>query len=107
MTEYTEPTNEQLAKFLAIYAEHIPAWQALRLSDTPVSPAILEKLLESRPEFREAGLRHHRKFQEDIIKHAVAMSNGELQCEHIRENGRRCPNHNEPGSVYCGLHKEE
>jgi hypothetical protein len=107
VTDYEEPTNEQLANFLSIYAEHLPAFQHIRIGNQSLSPAILEMLLERRPEFREIGLRHHKKFQEDIIKHAQAMNAGTLKCEHIRPNGMRCVNYNEPGSIYCGLHKDE
>lgn len=100
--EYVEPTNEQLAKFLVIYAAQIPAFQHLSLV-----PAHLEMWLERHPEFREAGLRHHRAFVEDLNEFSRKMEAGELQCDHIRPNGKRCPNYNEPGSMYCGLHKAE
>lgn len=101
--EYTEPTNEQLAKFLIVYAKHIfPGAEKLELS-----PPILESLLSSNPTFREAGLRHHRMFQDHIFEMTEKMEKGELQCEYVRPNGKRCPNYNEPGSMYCGLHKSE
>lgn len=100
--EHTEPTNEQLANFLAVYAKKFPAFEHI----SP-NPAMLEFLLENRPEFREAGLRHHRQFVEGIDELVKKMTLGELQCEHIRPNGKQCPNHNEPGSYYCGLHKAE
>lgn len=102
MAEYAEPTNEQLAKFLVIYAGQIPAFQHLSLV-----PEHLEMLLERKPEFREAGLRHHRQFVAQIDELSKKMQAGELQFEYIRPNGKKCPNHNEPGSMYCGLHKAE
>lgn len=99
--ESSEPTNEQLANFLVVYAASIPQLQGFELN-----PVILEMQLEN-PIFREAGLKHYRAFQKDMNKHFVQMKKGELQCEYIRPNGKKCPNHNEPGSFYCGLHKEE
>jgi len=107
MSEYTEPSNKQLANFLVIYAENLPAFQRIRLAAGPLNPAHLEMLLESNPEFREAGLRHHRQFVEQIDEITKKMAAGELQCEYIRPNGKKCPNFNEPGSMYCGLHKAE
>lgn len=101
--EYIEPTNKQLASFLVVYAPQIlPGAESLALS-----PPVLEVLLSENPTFREAGLRHHRAFQEQIFEHTEKMEKGELRCEHIRPNGKKCPNHNEPGSLYCGLHKFE
>lgn len=101
--EYVEPTNEQLANFLVVYAPQIfPGSENLQLS-----PPILEMLLNNHPEKREGALRHHRKFVEETNKFVKKMAAGELQCEHIRPNGRRCPNANEPGRMYCGLHGED
>jgi hypothetical protein len=98
VSNYKEPTNEQLASFLAVYAKRFPAFEHI----SP-NPAMLEFLLERRPEFREAGLRHHRQFVEGIDELLRKMHDGELQCEYIRPNGQRCKNHNEPGSYYCGI----
>lgn len=101
--EYIEPTNEQLARFLEVYVQHTPGLEELR-----VSAPILERMMEMRPEYRELGLRLHRQFQEQINEHTRLMKKGGvLQCEHVRTNGKRCPNRNVPGSLYCGLHKEE
>lgn len=97
-----EPTNEQLANFLMIYAKHIPGMEALQLS----APH-LELLMNNNPQFRAGALRHHKKFQQDIVATGMKIAKGELQCEHIRPNGKRCPNHNEPGDIYCGIHKDE
>jgi hypothetical protein len=36
-----------------------------------------------------------------------AMREGKLQCEHILLSGKQCPNRNEPGTMYCGLHQQE
>lgn len=101
-TEYTEPTNEQLANFLSVYTRNIPDLRHLN-----VSPAVLELVLERNPEHRATALRHHRAFQKQIDHLTAKVQAGELPCEHIRSNGRHCPNYNEPGSHYCGLHKDE
>lgn len=102
MFEYEEPNNTQLARFLVIYAEGIPGMESLQLS----APT-LELLMTNNPDFRAGALRHHKAFQEEIHKHSRKLEAGTLQCEHIRPNKKRCPNHNEPGSYYCGLHKPE
>lgn len=102
VTEYQEPTNEQLASFLVVYAKQIPGMGDLQL-DAP----LLERLMDENPQFRAGALRHHKKFQEEIVAFGVKIAKGELQCEHIRGNGKRCPNHNEPGDFYCGLHKKD
>lgn len=99
--EYKEPTNEQLANFLVVYAQGIPQLQNLQLN-----PVILEMQLRNSV-FREAALKHHRGFCREVDILLEKVDKGELQCEHIRLNGKRCPNHNEPGNFYCGLHKGE
>lgn len=83
-----------------IYAQNIPAMQGVQLN-----VGIIEMLLDRDPQFRAGGLRHHRGFQRQIIETAKKMEQGQLQCAHIRSNGKNCPNFNEPGSYYCGLHK--
>lgn len=100
--EYIEPTNEQLASFLVISAQSDPRMAGLRLS-----PPILESLLSQNPKYRAAALAKHRLFQEQIYQISRAMEAGQLQCEHILNSGKQCPNRNEPGIMYCGLHKEE
>ena len=100
--EYTEPTNEQLARFLMVQARSDPRTQGLNLS-----PPILESLLSQNPKHREAALRQHRRFQEQIWEVSRLLDEGKLQCEHILQSGKQCPNRNEPGIPYCGLHKEE
>lgn len=100
--EYTEPTNEQLARFLVVYARNVPGTDELMLS-----APVLESLMSTNPRFREGALRAHRRFQEQIHEVSSKMELGELQCEHIRPNGKRCPNKNEPGIFHCGLHKGE
>lgn len=100
--EYIEPTNEQLANFLVVVAQSDPRMAGLRLS-----PPILESLLSQRPEYRKTALAKHRIFQEQIREITRAMEAGQLQCEHILNSGKQCPNRNEPGIMYCGLHKEE
>jgi hypothetical protein len=100
--EYTEPTNKQLASFLMVYSQSNPIFAGLQLNQV-----ILERLLDQNPEHREAALQHHRKFQDDVRELTRKIEAGELQCEHILKSGKRCPNRNEPGLMYCGLHKEE
>lgn len=101
MTEYTEPTNEQLARFLTVY---VPSQMGL---DLHPSPSILEQLLDRDLNFRKTALGHHRRFQAQINELNRKMKAGELPCAHIRTNGKPCPNRNQPGSYYCGLHQEE
>lgn len=100
MSEYTEPTNEQLANFLGVYARHIPGAENLR-----VSPAILEFIFESNPEARATALQYHRDLQDKLRELSAKVLAGELQCEHILLSGKQCPNYNEPGAHFCGLHK--
>lgn len=102
--KYTEPTDEQLARFLVVYAPMIlPGAESLALS-----PPVIQTLLSENPTFKEAGLRHHRQFQEMIFEHTEKMEKGgELQCEFIRHNGKKCPNLNAAGSLFCGLHKDQ
>lgn len=100
--EYTEPTNEQLANFLAVQAKSDP-----RMVGLHISPPILETLISMNPRYREAALRQHRRFQDQIREVTRKLDAGELQCEHILQSGKQCPNRNEPGIMYCGLHKEE
>lgn len=100
--EYTEPTNEQLANFLVIHAKSDPRFAGLMLS-----PPVLESLMSQRPDFRKAALIRHRRFQDQIHELAEKMAAGALQCEHTLQSGKQCPNRNEPGIMYCGLHKEE
>lgn len=102
MTENTEPTNTQLANFLVIYASQIPGAEHLQLD-----AFVLEKILDSDPTYREDALKQHTRFQEQLNRLHDEMMQGKLQCEHIRSNGRRCPNFNETGSFYCGLHRED
>lgn len=99
--EYTEPTNEQLARFLVVSAQSDPRTAGLNLS-----PVYLEVLLSQNPRYREAALQKHRTFQDQIHQISRKMDAGELQCEHILNSGKKCPNRNEPGHMYCGLHRE-
>jgi hypothetical protein len=100
--EYTEPTNAQLASFLSVYARNFPGGHWLN-----VSPSILEWMFERNPNHRITALKFHREFQEKINELSAKILEGEMQCEHIRPNNKRCPNHNQPGSHYCGLHQSE
>lgn len=94
--EYQEPTNKQLGSFLAVRAQSLGF-------DVPAE--LLELQMDHNPELRKIGLEHHRKFVEELNEFGRKMEAGELRCEHIRANGKQCPNHNEPGEIYCGLHK--
>lgn len=100
--EYTEPTNEQLASFLAVYARQFPAF-----SNLAISPAILEHIFETQPDYRELALRKHREFQAQIVEMTELLRKGMLQCEHILRSGKRCPNFNVPGTFYCTFHQGE
>lgn len=97
----TEPSNEQLANFFTVYVKQIPQFQ-----DLDPDPIILEKLFGMDLGFRETVLGYHREFQKKINTLHKQMEKGELQCEYIRPNGKRCPNHNQSGSYYCGLHQD-
>lgn len=94
-SDYIEPTNAQLANFLVVYGQH---WH--------LSAPLLENLMILYPRLREEVLRHHRQFRDQINDLTEKMEAGELGCEYIRPNNKKCPNRNEPGSFYCGLHKE-
>lgn len=98
----TEPTNEQLANFLMAQARSDPRMRGMRLS-----PPIIESLLSLRPDYREAALLKHRRFQEQINELSKALLAGQLQCDHILQSGKQCPNRNQPGHHQCGLHKSE
>lgn len=100
--EYEEPTNAQLANFLVIYAPRIVGEHSFDLN-----PTMLEELLDRHPMYRISALKHHRKFIEAQKELWDKMERGKLRCAHIRDNGKKCPNWNEPGSFFCGLHKEE
>lgn len=100
--EYVEPDNEQLARFLVVYARHIPA-----LSELSLNEHILKAQMDRNPKFREGALKHHRQFQEQINEHTRLTMAGKLQCEGRTKKGKRCPNRNEPGSLYCGLHQDD
>jgi hypothetical protein len=100
--EYTEPTNEQLASFLVVSAQSDPRTAGMNLS-----PVYLEVLLSQNPRYREAALQKHRQFQDDLKELGRRYAAGKMQCEHILNSGKQCPNRNEPGNIYCGLHKEE
>jgi hypothetical protein len=96
-----EPSNKQLANFLVVYAKQIPGFQ-----DVQLNPVMIDIQLKV-PEFRKVALRHYQKFQQQITELHELMEAGDLQCDHIRTNGKKCPNRNTPGSYYCGLHQDE
>jgi hypothetical protein len=99
---YSEPSNEQLAAFMTVWARRMPAFDHLA-----ISPAVLEHIFETQPKYREVALHHHRKFQEQINALSEKLQQGLLQCEHILRSGKKCPNYNVPGSHFCGLHQDE
>jgi hypothetical protein len=99
--EYTEPTNEQLANFLVLYAGLVPGAEDLELS-----APVLATIMDHNETYRQAALKRHREFQHQVNEYGEKMKDGMLQCAHIRPNGKNCPNFNEPGSYYCGLHKD-
>jgi hypothetical protein len=102
MNEFAnEPTNAQLARFIVIYGNTHPL-----LANLDVNPYFLERIFETDENARQRCLKIHRDFQTkaDELGHKIAR--GEMQCEHIRANGKRCPNYNEPGRLFCGLHQE-
>lgn len=99
--EYKEPTNEQLANFMMVYSSRIVGEHNLDLN-----PAVLERLIETNPMYRAAALRHHRRFVEEMKELHDKMMRGKLRCAHIRANDKKCVNFNQPGSFFCGLHKE-
>lgn len=101
MADPKEPTNEQLARFLVVYAQTKLGTQNLQL-DAPV----LQAMMDDNEEYRQSALKTHRRFQQQIDEMFELMQQGRLGCAHIRPNGKHCPNFNEPGSYYCGLHKE-
>lgn len=103
--EYKEPDNEQLANFLVNYAPQLIGGE--RASGLNLNADILKKMLDETPLHRAAALRHHRAFSEEVHEQFKKMARGALQCDFVRQNGKRCPNFNEPGSFYCGLHKPE
>lgn len=99
--EYTEPTNEQLANFMVVYARTNPRFDIL-----DVNAGVLEAIFDHNDRHRQTCLKIHRDFQERINELSQKMMDGTLQCEHIRANGKRCPNYNQPGSNFCGLHQD-
>jgi hypothetical protein len=102
VAEYVEPNNKQLARFLVVYASIVPEMAHLNLS-----APILEHLLDSDPSYREGALKRHREFQDQVHEVSKKVADGTLGCAFIRPNGKPCPNANEPGTYYCGLHQDE
>lgn len=100
--ETIEPTNAQLARFLIVTASDIPGGENLRLS-----APVLESLMSLNPRFRDAALARHRRFQDQIREMTVKTATGQLPCQHKRPNGKMCPNFNQPGTLFCGLHQED
>lgn len=99
---YSEPTNEQLANFMTVYARRNPRFQHL-----DINPTVLKQIFDTQPEHRKVALRNHRAAQEQINALAAKVQQGLLQCEHTLLNGKQCPNYNVPGTHFCGLHQGE
>lgn len=99
--EYVEPTTEQLAQFMVVIAPRLIGEHDLQLD-----AGMIERLIESDFRYMSTAKRHHRRFYEEGKELHKKMLRGKLRCLHIRDNGKRCPNFNEPGSYACGLHKE-
>jgi hypothetical protein len=97
--EHKEPTNKQLANFLLVHAKRSP-----ELANLQLNAPTLERLMDQNPMYRAGALRHHRRFQEELNELSRKVEVGELQCEHILNSGKKCPNRNEPGRMFCGLH---
>lgn len=100
--ERQDPSNEQLANFLAVYAS-----SNYRFASLKVSPAILEHIFDNNEEQRQVALRIHHRFKARIDEMIRKTQAGELPCQYIRSNGKQCPNYNRPGSLFCGLHQDE
>lgn len=101
---HTEPTNAQLANFLVVYAKRFMGVGGKHLS---LDASTLERMMDHDNTYREDALKTHRNFQKKLDEYMDKLEKGQMQCEHIRPNGKRCPNFNEPGKVYCGLHKDD
>lgn len=97
---YSEPTNEQLAAFMTVYARRNERFQHLA-----ISPAVLEHIFNTREDYRQNALGVHRGFQEQLNALSAKIQQGLLQCEHILLSEKQCPNYNVPGTHYCGLHR--
>lgn len=96
--EYKEPTNEELARFLLIYAPRLVGEH-----DFQLNPVILERLIGEKPEYRAAALRHHKQFYKEADILFKKLERGQLRCQYVRPGGKRCVNFNVPGSFYCGI----
>lgn len=100
--EYVEPTTEQLAEFMVVIAPRLIGQD----HDLQLDSGMLKRLIESDFRYMSTAMRHHRRFYEEGKELHKKMLRGKLRCLHIRDNGKRCPNFNQPGSYACGLHKE-
>lgn len=99
--DYVEPSNEQLAKFMVVYSKTDP-----RAAELHIDHHMLERIFDRQEKHRQACLKIHRRFQQEMLRHTAELIKGGLQCEYIRPNGKRCPNFNQSGSYFCGLHQE-
>jgi hypothetical protein len=100
--EYEEPTNKQLAEFMVVIAPRLIGEHNLDLN-----AGMLERLIESDARYYQTAKKHHRAFYDEQKRLYSMMLKGKLRCAHIRDNGKRCPNFQQAGSWFCGLHKEE
>lgn len=98
-----EPTNAQLANFMALHARNNPRFKHLA-----VSPAILEHIFNTQPQHRANALRQHREIQARLHEEVEKRMRGELQCQHVSKlTGKRCPNFNAAPTHFCGLHQDD
>lgn len=101
--EYEEPTNEQLAQFMVVIAPRLIG----KDHNLQLDAGMLKRLIESDLRYYQTAKKHHRQFYDEQKRLWGLMMRGKLRCAHIRANGKRCPNVNEAGSFFCGLHKEQ
>lgn len=101
--EYEEPDNAALADFLVMYAPRIEGASAL----TNIHAEGLLELLESNPIARQAGLRHHKRFWQEMRLRFRKLEEGNLRCAYLLPNGKQCANWNMPGSFQCADHQDE
>jgi hypothetical protein len=99
--EYQEPTNKQLAEFMVVISTRLIGEHNLQLD-----AGMIERLITSDFRYKSTALKHHRRFHDEAKEMHAKMLKGKLRCAHIRDNGKRCVNFNQPGSYFCGLHKD-
>jgi hypothetical protein len=104
--EYTEPTDEQLVSFLSVYLPSRMGLSPLGFASTELLKMMIEERIQD-PAYKAQALKIHRRVSDEINEMSQKLEQGQLQCEYIRPNKKRCPNRNKPGSFFCGLHQGE